>query len=466
MSSPEISVSGGAGGIEADLADLVTLARSSSELAEQLASGSLACHGMLADPDLLASAALNPAGVARLSAALLDALDGPRGLTVVAAAFAARAVTLQAAAAAYEAADAALAELADTIDWAQGFLWPVTVGGLLLEGAGRSMTDPVGTAVDVAAVLEDPERWLTEHPGVVDEAAGSLPGVGSLVTVLTGGLTSPWLGGGDVRSAASRLGRLWPDGTPVVTTLPDDDTAGAVTPPRGVADLMVALNRRAARSRADSDEIDVRVVTHADGSRAYIVDIPGTADWTPPGGVVNPQTNDLGTNLRVLGGDVTTRQEAIAEALRRAGAGSSDPVMLVGHSQGGMVAAQAAHDAGTPAFDFDVRSVVTAGSPIARADVPPSVQVLALENAHDVVPHLDSRANDDDPNVTTVTFEAQRGSIGDNHGIAGAYQYGAEAVDGSDDPSIAAFRAHSAPFFVRPNEEATVVAHVYEIGRK
>ncbi|NEK84672.1 alpha/beta hydrolase [Blastococcus saxobsidens] len=466
MSSPEIQVSGGAGGIEAELADLVTLARSSSELAEKLASTSLVCHGMLADGDLLASAVLNPAGVARFDAALLDALDGPRGLTVLAATFAARALALQGAAAAYEAADAALAEMADTIDWAQGFFWPVTVGGLVLEGAGRLLTDPVGTAVDIAALIDDPQRWLTEHPGVVDELMGSLPGVGSLVSVLTGELTAPWLGGGDVRAAARRLGQLWPDGTPVVTNLPDDDKAGAVTPPQSVSDLMVALNRRATRSSGEQDQIDVRVLTHADGTRAYIVDIPGTADWNLPGGSVNPQTHDLGTNVRVLGGDVTTRQEAIAEALRRAGASSSDPVMLVGHSQGGMVAAQAAHDARTPAFDFNVQSVVTAGSPIARADVPPSVQVLALENAHDIVPHLDSRENDDDPNVTTVVFDRQLGSIGENHGIGDAYQYGAEAVDRSDDPSIAAFRAHSAPFFARPGEKATVVAHVYEIGRK
>src|SRR3712207_6522248 len=114
--------------------------------------------------------------------------------------------------------------------------------------------------------------------------------------------------------------------------------------------------------------------------------------------------------------------------------------MLVGHSQGGMVAAQAAHDSGTADFPYDVRSVVTAGSPVARAGVPPSVQVLALENAHDIVPHLDGRSNDDDPNVTTVTFDRQTGSIGENHGIGSAYRYGARAVDRSTDPSIEAFR--------------------------
>ena len=37
------------------------------------------CHTLLVDPDLLASAVLDPAGVARFDATLLEALDGPRG---------------------------------------------------------------------------------------------------------------------------------------------------------------------------------------------------------------------------------------------------------------------------------------------------------------------------------------------------------------------------------------------------
>ncbi|MGY2065812.1 PGAP1-like alpha/beta domain-containing protein [Blastococcus sp. SYSU DS0619] len=466
MTAPGISVSGGAGGIEADLADLATLARGSTGLAEELALTSARCHPVLVDPDLLASALLDPAGVARFEAALLEALDGPRGLTVLAARFAARAVGLQAAAGAYEAADRALAELADDLEWATGFLWPATVAVLVVGGVARVVTDPAGAAVDVAVLRADPERWLTEHPGLVDDVMGALPGVGSHLGVLTAGLTAGWLGGGDVGAAARRLGRLWPDGSPVVTPLPDEAFGPGVVPPRGIDDLLASLEARALRSGAGRDTIAVRVVTHADGSTAYVVDIPGTADWNAPFGPVNPETHDLGTNVRVLGGEATTRQRAIAEALRRAGAGPADPVMLVGHSQGGMVAAQAAADAGTADFDFDVRSVVTAGSPIARAEVPPSVQVLALENVHDVVPQLDSRANDDSPNVTTVTFAGQHGSIGDNHGIGSAYRPAARAVDAADEPSLAAFRAAAAPFLVRPGEQATVVAHVYELGRR
>jgi pimeloyl-ACP methyl ester carboxylesterase len=465
MSSPEIVVSGGAGGLEADLEDLATLGRSSTELAEMLAMTSAACHTMLLDPDLLASAALDPAGVARFDAALLEALDGPRGLTALAVTFAGRAVVLQSARAAYEVADAALAELADDLRWATGFFWPVTVVGLVVAGAGRATVDPVGTGMGIAALLDDPGRWITEHPGVVDGVLGAAPGAGTMFGAVVPGV-SPWTGGGDVSSSARRLGRLWPDGTPVVEGKGVERSGPAARPPRGIDDLLSAVDARSRQAGEHHDRISVRVITHADGTTAYVVDIPGTKHTALPTGSVHPQTNDLGTNLRVLGGDVTTRQRAIAEALRLAGARNTDPVMLVGHSQGGMVAAQAASDAGTPAFDYDVRSVVTAGSPIGRVDVPGSVQLLALENAHDIVPHLDSRANDDASNVTTVTFSAQEGGIGQNHGIESGYRAAARAVDSSDDPSLEAFRASADPFLVGPGDEAAVVGHVYEISRR
>ncbi|MDK3255802.1 esterase/lipase family protein [Blastococcus capsensis] len=466
MSSPEIRVSGGAGGLEADLADLAVLGRSSLDLAEMLAGTGGTCSGVLTDPDLLASAVLDPVGVVRFEAALLESLHGPRGLTALAVHFTARAAALQAAAAAYEAADAALAELADDLHWAAGYFPAATLAGLVTLGVGQFLVDPAGTVAETDALIDDPERWLTEHPGLVDHAVGMAPGLASRVNAMTGGLFSPWLGGSDVRAAARRLGRLWPDGRPVVTPLPDDQRGPVTKPPRNVSDLLVALDLRAVRSSAEEDQISVRVLFRADGSRAYIVDIPGTRSWSPPGASVNPSAHDLGTNVRVLGGDSTTRQAAVAEALRRAGAGSSDPVMLVGHSQGGMVAAQAAHDAGTVDFPYDVRNVLTVGSPIGRADVPSSVQVLALENAHDVVPYLEGRANDDDRNVTTVTFGTQYGSVDENHGIGSAYLGAARIIDRSDDPSIAAYRASAAPFFAGPGEGAEVVAHVYSIGRR
>ncbi|MGY1724982.1 alpha/beta fold hydrolase [Blastococcus sp. SYSU DS0533] len=461
----ELAVRGGAGGVEADLADLATLADGSLDVAGFLAATSAACHAVLADPDLLASAALDPVAVARFEVALLAALDGPGGLTSLAVVFTARAAAVRAAAEAYAAADAALAELSDGLHWAAGFVPEATVGGLLLLGAGQAVTDPAGAVVAARDAAGDPERWLTRNPQVVDHLVNAAPGAVSRLELGAGGVLSPWLGGGDVRSAAARLGRLWPDGGPVVARRPDDVRAAAVRPPRGAADLLAALDLRSTESGADRDHIGVRVLTRSDGTTAYVVDIPGTGDWDLPGGSVNPASNDLGTNLRVLGGDVTTRQRAIAEALRRSGAGPADPVLLVGHSQGGMVAAQAAHDAGTADFPYDVRCVLAAGAPIGRVEVPPHVQVLALENAHDVVAHLDGRDNDDDPNVTTVTFGRPTGSIATDHGLRSSYLPAARAVDRAEGPSLAAFRASAAPFLAGPGDDVTVVAHVYAISR-
>ena len=68
--------------------------------------------------------------------------------------------------------------------------------------------------------------------------------------------------------------------------------------------------------------------------------------------------------------------------------------MLTGHSLGGIAAASLAADSGFTSR-FHVTSVVTAGSPIARIDVPASVTVLSLEHEQDVVPMLDGRRNDD-----------------------------------------------------------------------
>jgi len=79
--------------------------------------------------------------------------------------------------------------------------------------------------------------------------------------------------------------------------------------------------------------------------------------------------------------------------------------------------------------------------------VPPSVAVLALENAHDVVPHLDAAANPPARNVTTVTFEHDAADVLANHDIETSYVSGARDVDASRDPSVRAFVSSAGAFF-------------------
>jgi hypothetical protein len=286
----------------------------------------------------------------------------------------------------------------------------------------------------------------------VDDVVGAGPG---LLAVLTGQEVD------DVSAASHLVGLLYPDGHADVDSL-GLDRSRLDLPPGDLGDLLAALDHR--NEEPTRDLIDVRVIERADGSKAYIVDIPGTKVWDAPG--FAPASNDLGTNVHVLGGDDTAREAAVAEALRRAGAGPGDPVMLVGHSQGGMLAAQAAHDSRSAAFPYNVTHVVTAGSPIARVDIPPHVQVLALENRHDIVPHLDARDNRDRPNVTTVTFDAKLGSIGDNHGTATAYLPAARLLDGSNAPSIEAYRRSAAAFLGAPGDGSMAQTSVYELSRR
>ena len=65
----------------------------------------LAGHKFLAEPDVLASALLNPSGVVKFEAAMAIALDGPNGLTATSAAIGLRGDALRATKLAYEAAD-------------------------------------------------------------------------------------------------------------------------------------------------------------------------------------------------------------------------------------------------------------------------------------------------------------------------------------------------------------------------
>ncbi|GAA2510818.1 alpha/beta hydrolase [Pilimelia columellifera] len=459
MTGPELHVSGGVGGTSARYEDLATLGRHSDDVARQLATVSAECHGILLDPDLLASALLDPGGVARIQALLLAALDGPGGLSALAAGFGRRSAALRASAASYRGADEASRSALTCLRWAAGHAAGATVvAGLpVLAGvAGPALAyEALGGDIDY-------ERLIVEHPGVVDAVVGAGPGLLSSV---------PGLATGDVPGAAALLAQFYPDGRPEVTDLgvadPTAPGAGVLArAPAGFGDLLGGLDHRNARADADApDQIDVRVVGGRAGDTAYIVDIPGTKVWNAPG-AHSPALHDLGTNLHALAGESTTRQHAVAEALRRAGAGPDDPVMLVGHSQGGLVAAQAARDSGAGGFAFNVTHVVAVGAPIGHVVAPSHVQVLSLENRHDIVPRLDAAENRDRPNVTTVSFDSQLGSIGANHSTSRSYLPAAVALDASPTPSVRAFRDSAVAFMPTEDAGTTTRTHVYALTRQ
>ena len=204
-------------------------------------------------------------------------------------------------------------------------------------------------------------RYLASHPGAIDQIVGMAPGTLSALGLPTtqAGLTA-------------LLAKAYSDGAPTVTGMCLDGSQ--TTPPRNLKDLLDELNHRNDTSAVDPEgrpvgpNIDVRKVTGPDNKVCYIVDIPGTKIWNLPGDDKG-SANDLGANLNAMAGNPTVLEKGVKDALSQAHVGPHDPVMLVGHSQGGIVAARTANDFVTSG-QYNVTHVVTAGSPIGRIPIP------------------------------------------------------------------------------------------------
>jgi pimeloyl-ACP methyl ester carboxylesterase len=205
--------------------------------------------------------------------------------------------------------------------------------------------------------------------------------------------------------------------------------------------------------------VRVEGVRGPDGRRAWIVEIPGTQEWSPVPGR-NPA--DLTADVAVLGRASTAAAATVVGALELAGVRPSEPVLLAGHSLGGMLAAALAAD---PAFTrrYRVTHVVAAGSPLAGYAVPPGIAVLALEHDDDLVPALDGAPDPDRADWVTVRRSPARGrSPGAAHDSQAYAETGA-LVDASDDPSLRAWRAGLARFLARPGASA---AGLLVVGRR
>lgn len=142
--------------------------------------------------------------------------------------------------------------------------------------------------------------------------------------------------------------------------------------------------------------VSVQELTHPDGTRGWVVEIPGTEDW----GLNDENPMDLTTNGRLLAGLPDDLTDAVLDAMRLSGIGADEPVLLAGHSQGGMVAMSVAAAVGGA---YSVRAVVTAGAPDIPKPVPAGVQVRHYRHREDVVPQLDGTPNLTSANVTVVT---------------------------------------------------------------
>lgn len=236
-----------------------------------------------------------------------------------------------------------------------------------------------------------------------------------------------------------------------------------VTAPKGLADLV------ADDIAVEEGDGFVRIteVTRPDGTHAWVVAISGTKVLDPRAGS-NPF--DVTTDVRSIEAGATIAaigiHRAVLAAQRSTGRETSaEPILLSGHSLGGMLAAGLAAD---PAFRHgrNVTGVVTAGSPIGRMPVPASVGVVALEHRGDFVPRLDGVAGRTDDTWHTLTTDPDVQETGGRASRSHAgelYEGSARAFDMVAREGELEWEEVIAPF-VEPG--ATAVAHDIVLTRE
>ncbi|WP_300679786.1 hypothetical protein [Nocardioides sp.] len=217
-------------------------------------------------------------------------------------------------------------------------------------------------------------------------------------------------------------------GTEGVPSLALTGTVRGETGPHRLSDLLLRLDTV---NRMPDGTIQIQAITGADGRRRFVVYLPGT-DAFDRGAVRSWPAN---ASIRL--GAPTTYEAGIVEAMTAAGVGPRDPVLLVGHSQGGMVAAEMARHRGP----FTISQVVTAGSPIGDRPPPPTTGLIALEHTGDPVPGLDGTPGRSTPGArgsapqTTLRFGDGLTTPLAAHGL-GHYVAGARTAEESTDPSV------------------------------
>lgn len=299
----------------------------------------------------------------------------------------------------------------------------VVAGGVLatlvaaLRGEGLDVRRLVSsTAADHAPLVS----WLSRWVGLASPGSGA-----------------PWRARG-VGDAASALARLDLEGR-AARYLPDPVTR-RITTPDGVA-LPVAADADSALALVDAlydterlpgSVIAVqRVDKGPDAPPAWVVAIPGTQlgqDRTVFSMTSNLALMDADPERRA-GADSAT---AVLAAMQDAGVGPGEDVVLVGHSQGGMVAATvAASTVGT----YAVRHVVTAGAPVAGHALPPGVAGTHVETQGEAISDLDGAENPATPARVTVTGTVDASAGGTSlvpHGVAHHRAVLAAAADVGD----------------------------------
>ncbi|TFC94850.1 MULTISPECIES: alpha/beta hydrolase [Cryobacterium] len=204
-----------------------------------------------------------------------------------------------------------------------------------------------------------------------------------------------------------------------------------VAPPTGFGDLAARI------PSVSANAAQVRI-EHYGGTddASWIVYIGGTAAWSP---VTGEQPWDLTSNLAAVADQGAGSYRAVVQALHEAGVAPGDPVVTVGHSQGGLVAAElAASD------EFNTVMVATFGAPGGQVTLPTEVSAVTVEHSDDLIPAVGGAASAVDGRLI-VRREAFLDRIPPPDQVLPAhalteYRDTGYLMDGSEEPRLRQFR--------------------------
>ena len=156
----------------------------------------------------------------------------------------------------------------------------------------------------------------------------------------------------------------------------------------------------------DSTVIEVIKVVGEDGVTRWRVILPSTQDWEFVNGLLDTPPhwdpkgdqgamNDLASNVMLM---MTPElqaayERAVRQAMTDAGVKPGEEIMMVGWSQGGILAGAFASDTSD---EFNVTAIMVGGSPIDAMPIPPNVSVISVQHPADVVHQLDLTPADHD----------------------------------------------------------------------
>ncbi len=212
------------------------------------------------------------------------------------------------------------------------------------------------------------------------------------VVVAAVGVVCPPLGLFIVERVRSEIGRPTPEVEGLDASAVEGASAAAAiaslntAPIDDVADVLSRAGWVDTVGGSDRAVVDVVRVVGSDGVVRWIVTLPSTKDWDLPMDLGAP--NDLDADLiLMLFPDLQTQYErAVLEAMRLAGIGPQDEVLLAGWSLGGILGGSLIESG---AGGYHYAGLICAGASIDGMAIPPDIPVLQVKHVLDPVHRAD-----------------------------------------------------------------------------